>query len=150
MGHCELGSASDLAPRLRTTSMRTSTYGHRIRHASPARRMCAALVPLVFRLNNYGPLRARKRVRPGAETSDYIDAHVHVWTPDTARFPRAANVRSAGPASFTPEQLWAIASSEARPTWRRDFGLHRCARPRMDTGYGTLPPRGECAQRWSR
>jgi predicted TIM-barrel fold metal-dependent hydrolase len=43
--------------------------------------------------------------------SGYIDAHVHVWTPDTAAFPRPA--QSSGPNykpdSFTPEQLLAIA-----------------------------------------
>lgn len=40
----------------------------------------------------------------------YIDAHVHVWTPDTARFPH--DRQYAGPQykpdSFTPEQLLAI------------------------------------------
>jgi predicted TIM-barrel fold metal-dependent hydrolase len=37
----------------------------------------------------------------------YIDAHVHVWTPDTQRYPLAAG-RTAEimkPASFTPEEL---------------------------------------------
>lgn len=45
---------------------------------------------------------------PGA-----IDAHVHVWTPDTARYPLAAGFRREDmrPASFTPEELL----EQARP-----------------------------------
>jgi predicted TIM-barrel fold metal-dependent hydrolase len=50
----------------------------------------------------------------GEKPSNYIDAHVHVWTPDIAHFPR--NPKYAGtqskPESFTPEQLLAV----ARPT----------------------------------
>lgn len=38
----------------------------------------------------------------------YIDAHVHVWTPDTARYPLAPGMIKAGLVdSFTPEQLFA-------------------------------------------
>lgn len=38
-----------------------------------------------------------------------IDAHVHVWTPETERYPLAAGFSKAAmkPASFTPEQLFA-------------------------------------------
>jgi predicted TIM-barrel fold metal-dependent hydrolase len=38
----------------------------------------------------------------------YIDAHVHVWTPDTAHYPLAAGYKKADmrPPSFTPEQLF--------------------------------------------
>lgn len=38
----------------------------------------------------------------------YIDAHVHVWTPDTAHYPLAAGYRKEDmkPASFTPEELF--------------------------------------------
>jgi predicted TIM-barrel fold metal-dependent hydrolase len=38
-----------------------------------------------------------------------IDAHVHVWTPDTQRYPLAPGVahKDMAPASFTPEQLFA-------------------------------------------
>ncbi len=45
---------------------------------------------------------------------NYIDAHVHVWTPDTQRFPLAAGFskkKDMQPPSFTPEQLFA----ECRP-----------------------------------
>jgi predicted TIM-barrel fold metal-dependent hydrolase len=40
-------------------------------------------------------------------TGDYIDAHVHVWTPDQNRYPRSGPDRAAqfDPASFTPEEL---------------------------------------------
>lgn len=38
----------------------------------------------------------------------FIDAHVHVWTPDTARYPLAAGYKKEDmkPASFTPEELF--------------------------------------------
>jgi len=43
--------------------------------------------------------------------SGAIDAHVHVWTPDTAKYPLAAGYRrdEMKPASFTPEELWKLA-----------------------------------------
>ena len=45
------------------------------------------------------------------KASSFIDAHVHVWTPDTVGFPH--DPRHAGrqykPDSFTPEQLLAVA-----------------------------------------
>ena len=39
---------------------------------------------------------------------NYIDAHVHVWTPDTTRYPLAAGFKKENmkPASFTPEELF--------------------------------------------
>lgn len=45
---------------------------------------------------------ADEQTIPGA-----IDAHVHVWTPDTTRYPLAAGFRreEMRPASFTPEEL---------------------------------------------
>jgi predicted TIM-barrel fold metal-dependent hydrolase len=52
---------------------------------------------------------------PGADTDRQkaIDAHVHVWTPDTERYPLTAGFRrdEMKPASFTPEQLF----GHARP-----------------------------------
>jgi predicted TIM-barrel fold metal-dependent hydrolase len=38
----------------------------------------------------------------------FIDAHVHVWTPDTARYPLAEGYKKEGmaPPSFTPEELF--------------------------------------------
>src|SRR5438874_12422785 len=39
----------------------------------------------------------------------FIDAHVHVWTPDTTRYPLAApyRVENMEPRSFTPHELLA-------------------------------------------
>lgn len=41
----------------------------------------------------------------------FIDAHVHVWTPDVAKYPLAAGFKREDmkPASFTPEELLALA-----------------------------------------
>ena len=43
-----------------------------------------------------------------AKRMNYIDAHVHVWTADTARYPLAAGykVENIQPRSFTPEELF--------------------------------------------
>src|SRR5262245_10163698 len=39
---------------------------------------------------------------------NYIDAHVHVWTPDTAHYPLIAGFKKENmkPPSFTPEELF--------------------------------------------
>src|SRR5438128_403468 len=39
---------------------------------------------------------------------NFIDAHVHVWTPDTAHYPLAAGYKPENmqPRSFTPEELF--------------------------------------------
>ncbi|MBM3869644.1 MAG: hypothetical protein FJ392_01605 [Verrucomicrobia bacterium] len=41
----------------------------------------------------------------------FVDAHVHVWTPDTNAFPLAPGyqVSAMQPPSFTPEELLALA-----------------------------------------
>ena len=38
----------------------------------------------------------------------FIDAHVHVWTPDTGHYPLAEGFKKTDmkPASFTPEELF--------------------------------------------
>lgn len=43
------------------------------------------------------------------DAPEFIDAHVHVWTPDTQQYPLAAGFTKNGmrPASYTPEQLFA-------------------------------------------
>ncbi len=43
------------------------------------------------------------------KSSGWIDAHVHVWTPDTTKYPLAAGYTKAGmkPPSYTPEELFA-------------------------------------------
>ena len=47
-----------------------------------------------------------------AVTTNVVDSHVHIWTPDIVRFPRASNSteHTRKTASFTPEQLLAIAT----------------------------------------
>lgn len=47
----------------------------------------------------------------GQDAESAIDAHVHVWTPDTERYPLAAGFRreDMSPPSFTPEQLLELA-----------------------------------------
>jgi len=43
----------------------------------------------------------------------YVDAHVHVWTPDTAKYPLAPGMTKKGRVdSFTPEQLFVHCSPE--------------------------------------
>jgi predicted TIM-barrel fold metal-dependent hydrolase len=51
---------------------------------------------------------APNRLTEGAKTMNYIDAHVHVWTPDTTRYPLAPGYKKENmkPASFTPEELF--------------------------------------------
>ncbi len=46
--------------------------------------------------------------------TDWIDAHVHVWTPDTQKYPIASSFQVAdmAPASFTPEELFAFCRPE--------------------------------------
>src|ERR1051326_8854909 len=43
-----------------------------------------------------------------AQAMNYIDAHVHVWTPDTGHYPLAAGFKKENmkPASFTPQDLF--------------------------------------------
>jgi predicted TIM-barrel fold metal-dependent hydrolase len=48
------------------------------------------------------------------EGEGYLDAHVHVWTPDTTKYPLALSFKPADmePPSFTPEQLFAHSRPE--------------------------------------
>lgn len=50
----------------------------------------------------------------GQQQVGHIDAHVHVWTPDTDKYPLAAGFKNSDmkPASFTPEQLFAHCKPE--------------------------------------
>ena len=47
-------------------------------------------------------------------SGDFIDAHVHVWTPDTEKYPLALGFakNDMAPASFTPDQLFAHCKPE--------------------------------------
>ena len=57
---------------------------------------------------NEGPNAAEDAEREGASEGGYIDAHVHVWTPDTASYPisPAYEETNMKPPSFTPEELF--------------------------------------------
>lgn len=58
-----------------------------------------------------GTLTLKEQTVLGADdTTGFIDAHVHVWTPDTTRYPLASGFekKSMLPASFTPEELLAL------------------------------------------
>lgn len=46
---------------------------------------------------------------PSLQKGDWIDAHVHVWTPDVEKYPLARGyaISDMRPPSFTPEQLFA-------------------------------------------
>lgn len=46
---------------------------------------------------------------------EWIDAHVHVWTPDTEKYPLSPRFKKSDmvPASFTPEELFAHCQPEA-------------------------------------
>jgi predicted TIM-barrel fold metal-dependent hydrolase len=50
----------------------------------------------------------------GQQQGGHIDAHVHVWTPDTEKYPLAAGYKKSDmkPASFTPEELFAHCKPE--------------------------------------
>lgn len=51
--------------------------------------------------------RTRQTGRPEPPSGGWIDAHVHVWTPDVARYPLAEGYQAADmqPPSFTPQEL---------------------------------------------
>ena len=65
--------------------------------------------------------------------SGFIDAHVHVWTPDLAKYPLAAGFKreEMKPASFTPEELLA----QARPCGVDRIVLIQMSFYRFDNSY---------------
>jgi predicted TIM-barrel fold metal-dependent hydrolase len=69
----------------------------------PMRLLVTFLVAGSFLSNTAFPANAQ-----GVKSMNYVDAHVHVWTPDTARYPLAPGFKKADmkPASFTPEELF--------------------------------------------
>ena len=68
-----------------------------------------------------------------AEDHGYIDAHVHVWTPDTVSYPlhQAFKKEDMQPASFTPEQLF----SHCRPVGVSRIVLIQMSFYRFDNSY---------------
>lgn len=69
----------------------------------------------------------------GDDDSGWIDAHVHVWTPDTVAYPLAPGHRrdQMQPASFTPEELLA----HARPAGVRRIVLIQMSFYGFDNRY---------------
>ena len=63
----------------------------------------------------------------------YIDAHVHVWTPDTDKYPLAQGFKKEDmkPASFTPEELF----RHARPQGVNRVVLIQMSFYRFDNSY---------------
>ena len=82
-----------------------------------------------------GRLIAQERAVPTKAQAPrgYIDAHVHVWTPDTTRYPLAAGFSKENmrPQSFTPEQLF----SHARPCGVTRVVLIQMSFYRYDNSY---------------
>ncbi len=91
---------------------------------------------------------------------NYIDAHVHVWTPDTAHYPLAAGYRKEDmkPPSFTPEDLF----QHTRPNgvsrinliqmsfngFANDYMLHMIALHKdMFVGTAVIDPSGKAPDR---
>lgn len=62
----------------------------------------------------FATLAAAGRAPAAATNGEWIDAHVHVWTPDIQRYPLAAGFKKEEmkPASFTPEELFAQCKPE--------------------------------------
>jgi predicted TIM-barrel fold metal-dependent hydrolase len=77
-------------------------------------------------MNRTGPLTRREALAigvaamsltgltAGADDAGWIDAHSHIWTPDTDRFPLASGQTKADlkPPSFTDDELMAVAGPE--------------------------------------
>lgn len=71
------------------------------------------LVGIAAWFNMQSTVTTRREFRVAPDRADeYIDAHVHVWTPDKSRYPRSGRDRDAQfeTASFTPEELFANAT----------------------------------------
>ena len=64
---------------------------------------------------------------------NYIDAHTHVWTPDTGKYPLGKGFTKAGmqPPSFTPEQLF----SHCKPSGVNRIVLIQMSFYRFDNSY---------------
>jgi predicted TIM-barrel fold metal-dependent hydrolase len=70
---------------------------------------------------------------PKIDPTGYVDAHVHVWTPDTSRYPLAAGFKQENmkPPSFTPEQLF----EHCRPSGVERIVLIQMSFYRFDNSY---------------
>ncbi len=83
-----------------------------------------------------GPLLTRGAPKTHAQdpkAMNYIDAHVHVWTPDTARYPLASGFSKENmkPGSFTPEELF----KHCRPAGVKRINLIQMSYYGYDNSY---------------
>src|SRR4051812_3707617 len=71
------------------------------------RQPLARLIGVATVLLSLAPARAGGQPA-GRSDMNFVDAHVHVWTPDIERYPLAAGYSKADmqPPSFTPEELF--------------------------------------------
>ena len=78
---------------------------------------------------------------PGKRT-DIVDAHVHVWTPDTEKIspgPRGSAKRTSGFPSFTPEDLAVHSRPPGGPAHQPDPDDLVRPRPQLYSGHHRRP-----------
>jgi predicted TIM-barrel fold metal-dependent hydrolase len=86
----------------------------RRRWLAEASAVCAAVGAGGLSTSDVAAQAPAAKTQPAADKVDpngYIDAHVHVWTPDVKKYPLAPGYKPADmkPPSFTPEELFAHA-----------------------------------------
>ena len=76
---------------------------------------------------------ASLRGAQAAQDKGYIDAHVHVWTPDTKKYPISSDFKTKdmAPPSFTPEELF----SHCRPAGVSRIVLIQMSFYKYDNSY---------------
>lgn len=114
----------------RSTRLSLKLRKHRMasRHGTVSRRQFGQAALASSALLATGTTRADTVDKQG-----WIDAHVHVWTPDTDRYPLDKNFTAAAmqPPSFTPEQLFA----HSRPEGVQRIVLIQMSFYRFDNSY---------------
>jgi predicted TIM-barrel fold metal-dependent hydrolase len=82
-------------------------------HAISRREMLAA-TGLAAAAAGFPEVATAAQSGAGDITTKHIDAHSHVWSPDTAKWPLAGKLTKAdlAPPSFTPEELFKVAEPE--------------------------------------
>jgi len=74
----------------------------------------AALGSTLLGSSGCKPVGSPAAASPGKKDDGWIDAHVHVWTPDTEAYPinEAYKKENMKPPSFTPQELFALSRPE--------------------------------------
>lgn len=80
-------------------------------------------------------LTQQAKANINSQAGSWIDAHVHVWTPDTTRYPLSSGYKKSDmqPASFTPEELFA----QCRPYGVERIVLIQMSYYQYDNSYMT-------------